>query len=50
MVSGLGSPTLAGFGTVSSAANSALSSVLATLVKASSALASTGMQSFSQTA
>jgi hypothetical protein len=50
MVSGLGSPIVAGFGTVSRAANSALSSVLATLVKASSALASTGMQSFSQTA
>ena len=50
MVNGLGSPTLAGLGTVSSAANSALSSVLATLVMASSALASTGMQSFSQTA
>src|ERR1700722_6806730 len=50
MVSGLGSPTLAGFGPVSSAADSALSSVLATLVKASSGLASTGMQSFSQTA
>src|ERR1700738_5733110 len=50
MVSGLGSPTLAGFGTVSSAANRALSSVLATLLMASSALASTGMQSFSHTA
>src|SRR5258705_535892 len=50
MVNGLGSPTLAGLGTVSSAANSALSSVLATLAMASSALASTGMQSFSHTA
>src|ERR1700692_1721735 len=50
MVSGLGSPTLAGLGTVSSAANSALSSVLATLVKVSSAFASTGMQIFSHTA
>src|ERR1700733_3117958 len=50
MVSGLGSPTLAGLGTVSRAANNALSSVLATLVKGSSALASTGIQSFSQTA
>src|SRR5712672_3341872 len=50
IVSGLGSPILAGFGTVSRAANSALSSVLATLAKASSATASTGMQSFSQTA
>src|SRR5260370_525951 len=50
MVNGLGSPTLAGLGTVSRAANSALSSVLATLVMASSAPASTGMQSFSQTA
>src|ERR1700722_2831888 len=50
MVSGFGSPILAGLGTLSSAANSALSSVLATLAKASSALASTGMQIFSQTA
>src|SRR5262249_15551393 len=38
IVSGFGSPMLAGFGTVSRAANSALSSVLATLLKASSAL------------
>src|SRR6476659_6179927 len=50
IVSGLGSPTLAGFGTVSSAADSAPSSVLATLAKVSSLLASTGIQSFSQTA
>src|SRR4029077_20042692 len=50
MVSGLGSPTLAGFGTVLSASDKLASSVLATLAKASSALASTGMQSFSQTA
>src|SRR5580658_8055242 len=50
IVSGLGSPTLAGFGTVSSAANSALSSVLATLVKASSTSASTGTHNLSQTA
>src|SRR5260370_33084467 len=50
MVRGLGSPTLSGFGAVSSAASSALSSGLAVLVKGSSMLASTGMQIFSQTA
>src|ERR1700686_3475075 len=50
MVSGLGSPILAGFGTVSRAANSALSSVLATLVNASSTSASTGMHNLSHTA
>src|SRR6187399_2627610 len=50
MVSGLGSPTLAGFGTVLSASERLPSSVLATLAKASSALASTGMQILSQTA
>src|SRR5271163_566217 len=50
MVSGLGSPTDDGFGTVSSAANRTLSSVLATLENVSSVLASTGMQIFSQTA
>src|ERR1700722_17489222 len=50
MVSGLGSPTDAGLGTVSSAADKTLSSVLATLAKVSSVVASTGIQIFSQTA
>src|SRR4051812_47103242 len=50
MVSGLGSPMVAGLGTVSSAARKLASSVEATLLKPSSARASTGMQSFSHTA